>query len=1578
MQNIKKYILTQLRDGSMDKDEAVSLLQEIQDSSNHKIKDIAIIGLSARLPMADSADEYWDNLVHGRRCFTSKPASKLRIEKVMQNPYYAEFLNQDVPTNIDDLEGVLGAYVSDMDRFDYHFFNIAPHEASYIEPGQRIFMEIAWGAIEDAGYGIDQVRDSKMGVFVGKDHSNSMYYKEISKEDSSAITGNWDGYLASRISYAFNFQGPAMVVDTACSSGLVAVHEACTSLRNEECDFAIAGGIFVGGGGSKIGEEEEDGGQDTGSIGAVSSKDNNVRTFDRKTTGSVFGEGVVAFLLKPLEAALKDRDHIYAVIKGSAINNDGASNGITAPNPISQQTVIEEAWKRAGISPEEVNYVEAHGTGTLLGDPIEVLGLTKAFANHTDRKQFCGIGSVKTNVGHLVAASGPASLLKVILALENEIIPPSLNFEEPNQNIDFVKSPLFVVDKLIPWKRSNQERVAGINAFGFSGTNCHMIVADAPKQESDRSTHHQENLVTISGKTEAALHNLIKAYEKYLQQDLSCSIDDLCFTANVGRGHYAYRAALVVKDKEDFANKIRLLIEQNFDATEIEDVFLARHLVISSKSSNREEGNVTEEELHDLFVQAQDKIDSYKEGLPNTKELLIDIAQAYVRGAKIDFQAFYAGETHFRVALPTYRFDRTICWAEPKITKITDNRIQIGEKKYPVIERKLVDSIDTTIYEAHFSTEKHWFLKEHRLMGSNIVPGTAYIEMMLEIVKEYWDVEQVVVKSLVFSHPLEAAAEPVATQFVITHQENDLLIRVATREAEGEGNWIVHAEARVGQLKDSPQAAFDVENIANCAEDVTIQMPETKDTDDYVYMGPRWHSVLHTYRKENVLESEIQLKAEYWKDIEEYRYHPALSDAALNIPLQIYVKGEMYLPLSYRNLKIYGRIPSHFFSRLEKTAGDIGSEILSFRVTLADTEGKILAEIDNYTTKKVGKFNNYVANAYHGFVWVPYQDLPVYNSEAVSIQGNTIVFEDEHGRAREVIQQLGKNVKPFYIRFGEQNKQIDSNTYQIDGSEESYDRLLETLNLSSLEHVFQMANFNDDREDTFEGDSTALQRSLYNLFFFPRAILRHLKGKTHFHLITTQAYCVKDQELVNPFHTSFLAMVKTLAAEYTNYVFDAYDFDANVGVEEVLAAIQAETPYLINAVRDGKLYHEEMTILSTSHLEARELKIRKEGVYVITGGTGGLGRELAKYLAETGAGTICLLARRAIPERDQFETILEKNRNKRLVKIIHAIQTMEELGATVDIRQADVSDEETMKHTLDALRNQYGCINGVIHCAGVAGDGFLYNKSLDTFNSVIQPKIFGINNILRGLADCSPDFIVLFSSMQTAFGGPGQGDYTAANAYLDGLGEKLRLKNMNVQTINWPGWSETGMAVDYGISDAMTLFRSISTHKALVAFDYILHHDISNIIPGEINYEFLTHAQEGLFFTLSERIQKKLKYYREHLGQEKEDKARRYNPEELVIIGNTKTDYSETEKTVAHVYASILDLSEIDVFENFNALGGDSILAAEVLKQLNLQFDNILTIADMYMYPTVDDMTKHIEEVKTGRSENMEGTKVGE
>ncbi|MCD8121442.1 MAG: condensation domain-containing protein [Clostridiales bacterium] len=424
-------------------------------------KDIAIVSMAAVMPQANNLKEYWSNLFEGIDCIREFPVNR---KKDIAD--YVRFLGEKE-------NYIKAGYLERIDQFDNRFFNLTPKEAMLMSPSQRIILETAYKAFTDAGYDRQKLNKSRTGVYVGYigDNEGSVYrnmLENLTDEFSSvAMSGNLSSIIAGRISYTFNLTGPCMLIDTACSSSLVALYTACRDIRNGLCDMALAGAV-------KLCMLPLDSKEKIG----IESSDNKTRTFDEHADGTGIGEGCGAVVVKSLARAERDGDYIYAVIKGGYVNQDGASSGITAPNPAAQRDLYWGAWKDAGIDPETISYIEAHGTGTTLGDPIEIEGLTGAFKKYTDKTQFCAIGSVKTNIGHLYEAAGIASVIKTVLALNFGKIPKSLHFEMPNPQIDFIHSPFYVSGETSDWQKNGDTCVAGVSAFGFSGTNCHLILEE--------------------------------------------------------------------------------------------------------------------------------------------------------------------------------------------------------------------------------------------------------------------------------------------------------------------------------------------------------------------------------------------------------------------------------------------------------------------------------------------------------------------------------------------------------------------------------------------------------------------------------------------------------------------------------------------------------------------------------------------------------------------------------------------------------------------------------------------------------------------------------------------------------------------------------------------------------------------------------------------------------------------------------------------------------------------------------------------------------------------------------------------
>jgi acyl transferase domain-containing protein/acyl-CoA synthetase (AMP-forming)/AMP-acid ligase II/SAM-dependent methyltransferase/acyl carrier protein len=502
---------------------------------------IAIIGIGCRFPGANSPEAFWQLLRDGVDAITEVPPKRWDAQ-AFYNP------DPEVPGKAITR---WGGFLEDIDQFDPYFFGISPREAARIDPQQRLLLEITWEALENAGQSPDNLAGSRTGVFVGVSSNDYslIQFGDTTLLDAYAGTGNANSITANRLSYFLDLRGPSLAVDTACSSSLVAVHLACQSLRNNECNLALAGGVnLILSPHLTVALSQA----------RMLAADGRCKTFDASADGYVRGEGGGLVVLKRLSQAVVDGDRILAVLKGSAVNQDGRSNGLTAPNGLAQQEVIRRALADAAVEPVQVDYVEAHGTGTLLGDPIEVRALQAVFADDRTPDEPCVIGSVKTNIGHLEAAAGITGLIKVLLSMQYGEIPPHLHFKTLNPHISLKDVPLVVPVERLAWPARKGRRLAGVSSFGFGGTNAHVIVEEAPASvvqqpfEIERPYH----VLTLSAKSERALGQLAARYASYLADHVQTPLADVCFTANVGRARFAYKFAAVAESREQLRQQL--------------------------------------------------------------------------------------------------------------------------------------------------------------------------------------------------------------------------------------------------------------------------------------------------------------------------------------------------------------------------------------------------------------------------------------------------------------------------------------------------------------------------------------------------------------------------------------------------------------------------------------------------------------------------------------------------------------------------------------------------------------------------------------------------------------------------------------------------------------------------------------------------------------------------------------------------------------------------------------------------------------------------------------------------------------
>ncbi|MGF9909452.1 SDR family NAD(P)-dependent oxidoreductase [Brevibacillus porteri] len=650
MDKLKKYIYELVAAKKLSAKEATEYIVSLQKANETLNDEVAIIGISGRFPKANTVQEFWENIRAGRECLDDFPVHRLEDGRAL-------FSDQ----RFDHKRFKKGGYLDEISFFDADMFRISPKEAMSMEPYQRIMLELAYETLLNAGYETRDIIGSKTGVFIGKDHVTGIEYRNYVSPDIFSLTGSWPGILASRISYAYNLKGPSIVFDTSCSSGLVGVHFACESLRRNECEMAFVGGIS---GLFYFPPIKED-----GSLDQVESAEEMIRAFDKDAKGTVWGEGGGGLLLKPLSKALADNDMIYAIIKGSGINNNGLSKGITAPNGEAQEELLKSVWKQAQIDPETIRYIEAHGTGTVLGDSIELQSIMNAFQSFTSKKQFCGVGSVKTNIGHLVGASGIVSLIKAVMMLKHGEIPPSLHFQTPSPYIDLANSALFVNDVRTKLEQKDYPTRIGINSFGFSGTNCHILIEE-PQRLVCQSYHGQDSyMLVLSASSEQKLLESVKEYQQFLLADRNINLSDLCFTASNSRNHYTHRVSIIFHSYQDLLVKLNGMkaVNRVSEWSENPEIGYQRHEVVPDNKQAVEAWEIREGEKKFLDRQANEAITELIEKNGDEKLIWGQVAQLYMKGASIDWTKLYRGG--HKLPLPGNILERQKFWpveAKPK------------------------------------------------------------------------------------------------------------------------------------------------------------------------------------------------------------------------------------------------------------------------------------------------------------------------------------------------------------------------------------------------------------------------------------------------------------------------------------------------------------------------------------------------------------------------------------------------------------------------------------------------------------------------------------------------------------------------------------------------------------------------------------------------------------------------------------------------------------------------------------------------------------------------------------------------
>ncbi|KOP78299.1 phosphopantetheine attachment protein [Lysinibacillus sp. FJAT-14745] len=1510
---------------------SISKQSPVSESSSTEVhaNDIAIIGLNAEIGSAKNVEELWGNLCNGFDLIRDFPEERWGdANRLHQLKFHKPLSEELIPCS----------YLDRLDQFDAGLFQLSRTEAEVMDPAQRLFLESAWSALEDAGYGGVQLKGSKTGVFLGYRSEYNSYGAMIGAADANtygvALSGNLDAIIASRISYLLNLKGPAVNIDTSCSSSLVAVHLACQQIRDGEISMALAGSIRL----KTVPPVQVD------KKMGIESSSARTKTFDDLADGTGAGEGVICIVLKSLRQAIRDRDNIYAVIKGSSINQDGASVGITAPNAEAQEEVIRDAWKNAGINPESISYIEAHGTATNLGDPIEISGIERAFGRFTDKKQFCAVGSVKTNVGHLDCAAGLAGLLKAVLMLKNKKIPPTLHFEVPNRKIDFSSSPVYVNDKLMPWEPGDSPRRCGVSSFGMSGTNCHLVLEEAPMLDGTETSAAPVRVLTASAKNKDTVLHLLKKYQAHLKQFPNCNLADFCYTANIGRGHYNYRFAMVLDSVDDFVNIA-------FDQSLLDDerCFYHEHKVIDTETQL--EGYISSSWKKTLTEQATLLIEQAagEHDAAAYKFLLQEIVKLYVQGADVPWERLYKKEARHRLSIPTYPYNHKRYW----IT-LPDKKIPLLQKKekaklHPLIHQCVLDTHQMQVYETELSIDTCWELKYHKINGVHVLPGTAFIEMAQFVSRRYLKRDRFELQELIYMIPLVCKVDEVRTVHTMAKMEDSVLTITCYSKNEDEHEWTSHLELVVREECEQVDFILHSDEIINRCEQV--DRSKKLNTLSFVEVeGDKWKSLKNVYLNDEEVLLYFQINSSLSQEMKEYFLYPSLLDPAIN-------GGGLFmsnvcLPFSCSKARFYEALPEKMYSHIKrKNQGKDTNEFIAFDITLFADDGRVVAELEDYIIKNVHQpeffmmNQNSQHNMYHATSWVPYEKTYANYLEYQGDNDLLLVLHRPDQESSSLIEQL-------HHRFGHRLV-----TVQL-AEENDFDSLLSSLPKENIKHIVQMASLVNPVLQSVEDVVSETKLVLKSTFELVKALLNHnVRQEIRLTLMTSKATLVTgDEEQIHPMHRALIGMGASIGEEYANILTRAIDCDGHTDEGSLLEELLHDEPMYAVAYRGNKRYIEQMDTLPYEQLAEQKLELKDQGTYIITGGLGGMGLALCRYLFSVNPEIHVILLNRTY-SREAFEALTAHD-DVLLQNKIDQVNKLWTEGKNLDILQVDIAEYDQIKATLQDIRDRNGAIDGVIHAAGVAGDGFILTKDWETFEEVLSPKIYGTWVLHELTRDDQLDFFVMCSSLTSVFGTAGQSDYIAANAYMDSFTYYRRNQGVPSLTINWTGWSESGMAVSNGVNVNGMYVHFVKDTEGANAFAHALQTGLPRVLVGEINYSVL--ASGGQTYAKKIRLSEKMTEKQGATAKVITPTANR-DIQNVVVTGKSMDKLTEIEKNVIAAWVQTLGVDEVDVHDKFFESGGNSLLASYLHKEMNKVYPGMTAITDIFVYSSVVEISSHIE-----------------
>ncbi|MHC5613932.1 MAG: type I polyketide synthase [Nostoc sp.] len=1530
--------------------------------SHDSLKGIAVIGMAGRFPGAKSTDEFWQNLSQGRESISFFTDEELLSEGVdptlLRNPHYVK----------------AGSGLSDIEMFDAQFFGFTPSEAEVMDPQHRLFLECAWEALENAGYD-PETYEEFIGVYAGSNLSTYLLNNLISNHDllkslsgTIIITGNEKDHIPTRVSYKLNLKGPSLNVSTACSTSLVAVHLACQGLLSYQCDMALSGGIAVRVPQNKGYLYQEDG---------MTSPDGHCRTFDAKAQGTVFGNGMGIVVLKRLEEALANGDCIYAVIKGSAINNDGSLKvGYTAPSVDGQAAVIAEAQAIAEFTPETITYVECHGTGTVMGDPIEVRALKKVFSAGTNKKRFCAIGSVKTNIGHLDRASGVASLIKTVLALKHKQIPPSLHFEQPNPEIDFANSPFYVNTTLSEWKTNGTPRRAGVSSFGFGGTNAHVILEEAPVVEPSGPARPWQ-LLLLSAKTSTALETATANLATHLKQHPDLILADVAYTLGIGRRAFDYRRMLVCETIEDAVKTLSPQDPQRvfthyqkpcnrsvvfmFPGQGTQYVEMGRELYQSEPIFREQVDKCCELLKFHLTIDLRSVLYPSKEEIQEATQHLkqTHITQPALFVIEYSLAQLWIAWGVCPEAMIGHSIGEYVAACLAGVFSLEDALALVAARGQLMQQMPAGDMLAVSLPEKEVQSLLGEELALAAINGSSLCvvsgPRSAIDELQNQLTQQAVDCHRLHTSAAFHSQMMD----PIIQRFLDRVKKINLKPPQIPFVSNVTGTWIAATEAT-----NPSYWARHLRQTVRFAEGVALLLQKPEQI--LLEVGPG--RTLTTLARQHIEQDEQQIVLSSLRHPKEQQ-----SDVAflLNTLSQLWLTGvEINWSGFYANQRRYRTpLPVYSFDRQrywiepQPSAAPVTTfpEALHKQLNLADW--------------------------FYIPVWKKSQPLePVENAELVKQKSCWLVFVDRCDVGSLLVKRLQQQSQyVITVIEGEQFTKLHEYAYSINPQQrDDYDALFQALIEQDLTPQI-IAHFwgitaNNQTPSGIESFETNQYFGFYSLLFLAQAVgQQEITDPLEMLVVTNNIHDVTGDESLCPEKATVIGSCKVISQEYPNIICRSIDVvlpqlerQKQKLIDQLVAEVTIQPTDLIIAYRE---HHRWVQTFEAVHLEeaiAGKTRLRQKGVYLITGGLGGIGLELAKYLAQTVQAKLVLVGRSGLPKKDEWEQWLATHDDQDSVSIkIKKVQTLEELGASVLVKSADVADLQQMQSVIVQVSEDFGEIHGVIHAAGIAGGGIIQLKTPQAAASVMASKVKGTLVLDAIFRDVKLDFLVICSSDSSILGGLGQVDYCAANVFLDCFAHRSYSRQGSFTvSINWSGWRDMGMLVNTAVPEQLKKWREqkikegIPTKEGVDAFSRIIYSGLPQVVVSPQDLQ--TRIQQR-YSKMS--LEEHLTGLEEHLASAPFSKPTHPRPN----LGN---DYvaprTPVEQSVANIWQQLLGIERLGIHDNFFELGGHSLLATQVISQLRKSFPIELPLRSLFLeYSTIAKLAELIEKMVMEKIEQL-------